>query len=191
MEVARDEQSALGSRDDDELMRLAKAGVDAAFDVLVRRHQARVLRLCARGIGDTALARDVAQATFVELHRCLARYEPRNCFRAYLARIAINCCAMTGRAQQAQRRRDERATMAEPNPPPDDLMIAKDRLRDLDAALATLSEKLRTVVVMRYAGELSLEEIAIALELPIGTVKSRLFAGLEKMRTALENHERS
>lgn len=178
-------------RADDELMLIARGGGQAAFDALVRRHQGWVLRLCARGVGDPSLAKDVAQATFVELHRSLPRYEPRGAFRSFLARIAVNQCRMAGRTRGRARRRDD---AAEPPPSsssslPDDVVLARERKRQLDRALATLSPKLRDVVVLRYAADLSHAEIASALGVPIGTVKSRLFDAVEKLRDALAGEE--
>src|SRR5436309_2296424 len=82
----------LDERDDDELMLLAKNGMGPAFDALVRRHQASVLRVATKELGDLALAKDVAQTTFLEVHRYLPRYQPQQKFRAFLHRVLINQC---------------------------------------------------------------------------------------------------
>ena len=170
---------------DDALMMLARGGDAAAFDALVRRHQAAVLRVAARYLGDSALAPDVAQATFVQLHGWLHRYEARGKFKAFVMRLAVRQCAMAARSRATVRRRDERAMVADASAAPDEVVLARERRRAVDGALATLSPKLRRVVVLRYGGDLSYEEVAAALGLPVGTVKSRLFAGLAKLRGAL------
>lgn len=171
---------------DDALMVAARDGDRAAFDTLVRRHQAAVLRVAARYLGDSALAHDVGQATFVELFRWLHRYQPRERFRAFLMRVALRQCAMTARSRSSARRREDAAPPQDSGAVPETVALERERRRQLDAALATLSPKLRAVVVLRYGGGMSNEEVAGALELPIGTVKSRLFAGLAKLREALE-----
>lgn len=197
---------ALEELDDDALMALvavrssglgavdAAEAAEAAFAVLVRRHQAKVLRVCARSLGgDAALARDVAQATFIELHKAACRYEPRGRFRAFLMRIALRQCAMAGRERTSRRRREDASARADASanaassPTPDQSVLAHEQRAAVDVAIARLSPRLRDVVLMRYAGELALDEIAEALDLPLGTVKSRLFAALEKLRAELES----
>jgi RNA polymerase sigma factor (sigma-70 family) len=162
---------------DDSLMREARDGSMNAFEQLVRRHQARVLRMAARYASDASLAQDIAQNTFVELHRALHRYEPRGHFGAYLARIAINQCRIEGR----RKRWPLLSVLAFDAP----LCSARDDLPDLQRAVAQLSDKLREVVVLRYSGDLDLGDIAEALDLPLGTVKRRLFDAMAKLRQTL------
>ena len=168
---------------DDELMELTRAGTHPAFHLLVLRHQARVLRVAARYLRDRTLATDVAQCTFLELYRSRDRYRACGKFVGYLCRIAINQCRMSTRdsktraAARADLGHRDRATTAW-NP--------RECQRDLESALAQLSEKLRIVVILRYGGDLDLTEIADALELPLGTVKRRLFDAMAKLRELLE-----
>lgn len=181
-EVARE------ARSDDELMLLARGGQRDAFDTLVRRHQARALNVASKLLGSPSLARDAAQAAFVELFRAVPGYRPRGSFSAYLSRVVLNQCRMAARQRGTERRHLE-ALAVEPRAAvvaPDEQLLARERQRDVQRALSGLSERLRTVVVLRFAGELSLAEVAEVLELPVGTVKSRLFAGLSKLRESLE-----
>ena len=127
----------LGLRTDDELMLLAADGSAPAFEVLVRRHQARVLRVAARYLGDASTAGDVAQNAFLELYRVQHRYEPRGRFVAFLFKIALNQCRMAARAAAAGRRARLELCLAEtsaakPSFPEDS--------RDLQRALNQLSE---------------------------------------------------
>jgi len=71
---------------------------------------------------------------------------------------------------------------------PDERLLAEERRRLVELQLGTLSEKLRAVVVLRYAGEHSLEEVAQILDLPLGTVKSRLFAAMSALEAGLKEH---
>jgi len=182
----------LADRDDDELMLLARGGQGAAFDALVRRYQASALNIAVRLLGSAASAKDATQAAFVELYRFLPRYRACGTFTAFWHRLLLNQCRMTMRSHERHRAGRERLA-AEPEKriaPPDEMLLARERQRDVEVALGKLSERLRTVVVLRFSAELSLAEIADVLELPVGTVKSRLFAGLEKLRVELQG-ERS
>lgn len=163
---------------DDALVDEARQGSMPAFERLVRRHQARALRVAARYSSDASLAQDIAQSAFLELHRSLCRYEARGQFSAYLCRIVINQCRMEGR-----RRRRPLAWLLAGEPR---TMASPDEAPDLQHALAQLSDKLREVVVLRYSGDLDLAEIAQALDLPLGTVKRRLFDAMAKLRQTLE-----
>jgi RNA polymerase sigma-70 factor (ECF subfamily) len=179
----------VAERSDDELMLLARGGVERAFDTLVRRHQRRVLRIAAKYMGCTATATDIAQNTFLELYRALPRYRAQGKFSSYLYRSVLNQCRMTHRA--SQRRAERMRELAETAPAEVqgrsvEAILGRERRRDVEEALGALSGKLRDVVVLRFACELSYQEMAEVLDIPVGTVKSRLFAGLEKLREHLE-----
>lgn len=175
-----------GRRSDDELMLLARAGRRGAFDQLVRRHQARALAVAGKLVGDPDRAGDAVQNTFLQVYRRLDRYQTRGRFRSYLFAVLLSQCRMTQRRLRRERRR--RARLEEPPSQvqrPDECVLQQEKMRIVDRALRRLSRKLRTVVVLRYAGDLSIREIGELLELPAGTVKSRLFAGLRKLRGAI------
>ena len=168
---------------DDELMALAGSGSERAFAALVRRHQARVLRLAYRYLGDSALAADVAQNTFVVLFRTTAEYRPSGRFCSYLYRLLLNQCRTARRSKVNRLRvliemRDSRLIP--------EYTLPRERPRDLEAALGELSEKLREVVVLRFCAEQSYEEISETLDLPTGTVKRRVFDAMAKLRARLE-----
>ena len=176
-------------RKDDELLLLARGGREEAFAVVVRRHQEKVLRLASRYLGgDTELAEEAAQRTFVELFRYLPRYERRGRFSQFLYQLLLNQCRMVFRTAAAEQRK--RSGIAdhsfEPAALPDEQLLARERRRSVDRAISRLSEKLRVVVALRFAGDMPYDEIAQVLELPMGTVKSRLAAGMEKLRQLME-----
>ena len=185
------EPTPLSARDDDELMLCARGGSGAAFDELVRRYQPRVMRIAARYLGQPAAAKDVAQATFVELYRALPRYQPRGQLSSYLFRVLINQCHMARRSQRAMSQAFE-SLAAQPGPTvglPDEQILVRERAREVERALGRLSTKLRDVLVLRFSGELSYDEVAAALALPLGTVKRRMFDGLERMRAIMEEED--
>jgi RNA polymerase sigma-70 factor (ECF subfamily) len=183
---------ALAERDDDDLMLLARGGVAGAFDALVRRHQRKVLRIAAKYVGSTAAATDVAQNTFIEVYRALPHYRANGKFSSWLYRLLLNQCRMTRRAsaRQDERLRELAAVAGEElHGQSAESILLRERRREVERALGQLSDKLREVVVLRFASELSYEEISDVLDIPVGTVKSRLFAGLDKLRQHLERDE--
>jgi RNA polymerase sigma-70 factor (ECF subfamily) len=167
-------------------MLLARGGVDAAFDVLVRRHQARVLRMAGRLLGRSALAPDAAQNTFIEIYRGLARYQPQGKFSAYLFRVLLNQCRIAGRSARRTGVIVDELPATSAARSGEAHILAREREREVEAALGRLSEKLRVVVVLRHSAGLSYDEIAETLDLPLGTVKRRLFDAMEKLRCLLE-----
>lgn len=181
--------AALEERSDDELILLARGGRPEAFDALVRRHQQQLLRTCFRILGQRSLAEDAAQAAFVELYRYLPRYHAQGKLRALLHRMALNQSRMLLRSRRSA---DRKATALnlEPLPPstlPDEHILERERQRGVDAALARLPRAQRETLALRFAGDLSVEETAEVLRVPIGTVKSRVFHGLSRLRSLLKS----
>lgn len=178
-------ESTFAASSDDELMTLARGGLAAAFDALVRRHQVRALRVASRQLGESGLAPDAVQNAFLEIYHARARYQARGRFSAYFYRILLNQCRMLTRAQ---RRKSRTLTVFVPEQTAceETQILARERERELAVALGRLSEKLRQVVLLRYSAELRYEEIAETLDLPVGTVKRRLFDAMAKLRDLLE-----
>jgi RNA polymerase sigma-70 factor (ECF subfamily) len=178
----------LEARQDDELMLLARGGLDAAFDALVRRHQARALRVAARFLGRGALAPDAVQNTFLEIYRALASYRPHGRFPAYLYRVLVNQCRIAQRSARVETRALDRVLTEENDvdASAEERILAREQRRQLERAVSRLSEKLRAVVLLRYSAGLSLDEIGDSLEIPLGTVKRRLFDALGKLEAAME-----
>ena len=181
------ESRALEERSDDELMLLCRGGRREAFEVLVRRHQRKVLRIAAKHIGSIERAQDVAQTTFVEIYRYVPRYQALGKFEHLLSRILLNQCRMAHRKERsAEKAQAVLETMPEPEAAlPDDQLLARERRRTVEVAVGKLSEKLRDVVVLRFSGGLSYQAISEELDVPVGTVKSRLAAGMDKLRELL------
>jgi RNA polymerase sigma-70 factor (ECF subfamily) len=173
---------------DDEQMLLARTGRPGAFDVLVERHQTAALAVAYRYLGQRDLAKDAVQNAFVDIYRRRADYRPQGRFRAYLHRVVLNQCRMAVRSRGIRRRLQERLDQEEPIDPslPDEEILARERARLVEVALLGLSDKLREVVVLHFSADLSHAEIADALGIKLGTVKSRLHAALVAMRAKME-----
>ncbi len=177
---------ALERREDDALMALARGGRRDAFDALVVRHQQAVLRIAAKYLGDVAAARDACQTAFLEIYRDRERYRPEGRFGHYLRRVVLNQCHLAARRSRVVRRAPVEVPVSSTQP--DEQILAEERRRLVEQQLSSLSDKLRAVVVLRYAGEHSLDEVAEILSLPLGTVKSRLFAAMQVLAAGLKEH---
>lgn len=160
----------------------AAAGDAAAFGALVRQHQSAVrgfLRRLARG--DHALADDLAQETFLEAWRKLAQYRGDSPFASWLYAIAWSRFLMTARRRKLEPLDDEYGDAVVP----EGGSIAR---LDLEKALATLRAPERATLTLCFAMGQSHEEAAAALGMPLGTVKSHIARGREKLKTLLQDH---
>lgn len=166
------------------------AGDQDAFRVLVERESASVFRTCYRVLGSLTEAEDVAQEAFVTAYRAIASFRAEGSFGAWLARIATRHAYR----RLATRKRggtlewiDETFQVPAPSAVTDPLGLALDAERDASVrkAVADLDEPYREVVALRFFGELSLNEIAAATDRPLGTVKTHLHRGLERLRSAM------
>lgn len=174
--------------DDEELVRRAQQGQHDAFHALIRRHQARAIAFGTRYLGHPSHARDAAQEAFVDLYLALPRYRAQDRFLSYWHRILLNRCHMAARSTRTREAMHLSLVTVKPPPaaPPEEALIARQDQEAVQRALEGLSEKLRLVVALRFGAGLALQDIAETLELPLGTVKSRLFSGLAELRARLK-----
>jgi len=177
-------EGPLSAHTDDELMLLARGGIEGAFDTLIRRHQQLVLRLAFRYGRDAAWAADVAQNTFVEVYRALPRYRAHGKFKSYLYQVLLNQCRRSRRSARTELRALDILMRVPPDVPAE--VLAREQRREVEAALDTLSTKLRRVVLLRFGADLTYKEIADLLSVPVGTVKRRMFVAIAKLRDELE-----
>ncbi len=172
---------------DDDLIVLAKNGDLNSFEILVRRYQLTALRVAAKYTGQPSLAADIAQNAFIELHRYLPKYQPRGTFRAFFFSPAHE--SMPDGTQKMSHPRSNQSQLLEFPVPEviqlEDIVMQRETIQKVDGALRRISEKLRVVLVLRFLAGLSYREISEVLKLPVGTVQSRLSAGLAKLRDAL------
>jgi RNA polymerase sigma-70 factor, ECF subfamily len=173
----------LAEQSDDDLMLLARAGAPGAFDTLIRRHQPRMLRLSYRYLGDASLAADAAQNAFVALFRTLPSYRAQGKFSSYLYRLLLNQCRMTKRSRRAEQKALDVVSSWEERNVAETLQ--RERQREVEVAVGELSVKLREVVLLRYGAGLEYGDIAETLDIPLGTVKRRMFDAMAKLREVL------
>ncbi|MFZ6030372.1 MAG: RNA polymerase sigma factor [Chloroflexota bacterium] len=177
--------------DETALIQRSQAGDTAAFGELVLRHQDFVYSLALRVVGDGAEAEDLAQDAFVRAWMGLANFRGQAQFRTWLYRIVTNLCynRLPGLRRELASLGDdcldEMACDEVLNVNPADRLEAKERSVLLQRAIDGLPESYRLLVALRYQQDLSYEEIAGVVNLPLGTVKTGLFRAKERLRQVL------
>ena len=176
---------------DRELVLAAAAGSRDAFDELVRRHHAAMLTLARVLTGGRVDADDLAQDVFVRAWRSLRGFRGDSTFRTWLHRVAINV-VRTSQAKQG-RWRQVFVDRRDPDAPPFEAIAEEEpidstlaRRQVIDRALAALPDELRLAVMLRDVQGLEYKEIAVLLDVPIGTVESRIFRARQRLRPLLE-----
>lgn len=174
--------------DDATLLAQVAAGDHSSFAILMQRHQDRVFSVCLRLMGSRHSALDATQETFTTLFRKADQYQGTAAVSTWLYRITVNTC------YDLLRKERRRPTEAMPDyldpadPMGDNPFTSADLRPDIERALGTLSPDFRAVVVLSDIEGYSLPDVAEALELPVGTVKSRLFRARRQLASVLGNH---
>jgi RNA polymerase sigma-70 factor (ECF subfamily) len=179
-----------------------KRGEQRAFELLVIKYQRRVERLIARMVRDPDRVSDIAQETFVRAWRALPQFRGDSAFYTWLYRIAVNSAKkalaelrrdpVVAEASLAGRDDDEETSRAQPEltdgATPESLFATREIAAAVNAAVDALSEDLREAITLREIEGLSYEEIAEAMNCPIGTVRSRIFRAREAIAERLRSH---
>ena len=175
---------------DTELIHRVQAGQRAAFDVLVRRYQQKVFNLVLRYVREPMEAEDVTQEVMIKAYRALPGFRGDSAFYTWLYRIAINTAK--NRLSNVSRKlfvclpQDEDGDSASfvdsrlrDEATPERLLLSEEIEDTVNQAMQALPEELRAAIVMRELDGLSYEEIAAAMDCPVGTVRSRIFRARE------------
>jgi RNA polymerase sigma-70 factor (ECF subfamily) len=167
----------LGVKESDaSLVAQARQGDQAAFEQLVRRHQQYVFNVAYRVLNDTAEAEDATQEAFVRAWRGLPGFRGQSRFTTWLYRIVYNLCL--NRLPKLRRELlqieplEDVLDDAAPSPP--DIFETQEQMAFLHAELERMPEKYRLVLSLRYLEHMSYEEVAAALNAPLGTVKTHI-----------------
>jgi RNA polymerase sigma-70 factor (ECF subfamily) len=167
-----------------------QAGDEHAFATLFHDYKNLVYKAAYLILDNRQEAEDALQEVFLKVHRKIGSYKPaKGSFTVWLYRVTVNHCL---NRQRRHKRRpptlpfDEMAphALADGNPSPESQVGADDEMRQ---ALAALSSRLRTTVILRYYAGLTYAEIAEVMNLPLGTVKSRLNQAIKILRRELES----
>ncbi len=173
--------------EDAELVAAFLAGDRRAFDSLMRAHEDRVFAICLRILTNRDAALDAVQETFITVYRKAQQFSGASAFSTWLYRIAVNTCY----DQLRRSKRHQAQPLPETGDPADarsqDLLGSVELRPDLEQALAILAPEFRVAVVLSDLEGLPLQAIAEALDVPIGTVKSRVFRGRRLLAEHLRN----
>lgn len=176
---------------DEDLARLAQQGNQEAFAELVKRYEKQIFSLAYRLIGDYDEAADLAQEAFLRIYQMLGRYDPEKKFFSWMYRVAQNAClnAMSRRpanvipVETAEEYFSE--TGATDTAEPEQDYLNKEIRQNIDRAIDELPDNYRDIIYLRYIEDLSYQQIADALSLPLSTVETRLFRGKKLLQQKL------
>jgi RNA polymerase sigma-70 factor (ECF subfamily) len=178
---------------DEDLVLRVQRGDKSAFDFLVIKYQHKIVQLVNRYIKDPSEAQDVAQEAFIKAYRALGNFRGDSAFYTWLYRIAINT-AKNYLVSRSRRSSDyqvdvqdaeaiENAPQLQGMETPERLLLNQEIIDTIKTAIDKLPEEMRTAIMLREFEGMSYEEIAEAMDCPVGTVRSRIF----RAREAIDN----
>jgi RNA polymerase sigma-70 factor, ECF subfamily len=168
--------------DDALIVRRVCAGDREAFALLVDRHHARCLRVATHLLGDPDEAEDAVQDAFVRAYQALGAYREQDRFGAWLTRIVVNQCRTASAKSRRYARLDEAG-----DPEAHDALGAIDRQREVAHALAQLGAEQREAVVLRFADQLSYDEMAAITGVGVSALKMRVQRACARLRALLSD----
>jgi RNA polymerase sigma-70 factor (ECF subfamily) len=178
---------------DEELVSRVQQGDKSAYDILVVRYQHKIIQLVNRYVKDHSEAQDVAQETFIKAYRALGSFRGDSAFYTWLYRIAINT-AKNYLVSRTRRNSDyqvdvqdaeaiENAPQLQGLETPEHHLLGEEIVKTIQSAIEHLPEEMRVAIMLREFEGMSYEEIAEAMDCPVGTVRSRIF----RAREAIDN----
>jgi RNA polymerase sigma-70 factor (ECF subfamily) len=189
------------------LIERVKRGDQKAFEMLVVKYQRRIERLIGRMVRDVDLVQDIAQETFIRAYRAIPQFRGDSAFYTWLYRIAVNTAKkalvdlkrdpLVTESARSVRDDDDETSRVEneltDGETPEAVLASKEIAAAVNASIEALSEDLRQAITLREIEGLSYEEIAEAMDCPIGTVRSRIFRAREaialRLRPLLDTRE--
>jgi RNA polymerase sigma-70 factor (ECF subfamily) len=180
-------------RTDEELVEACLGGEWSAFDHLVARWDRKIKGAIYRLVGSEEEARDLCQETFLKAFRGLSTFKKEARFSSWLYQIAVNLCRDRARRKKGKtlvsldEMEEGAESLPEDRPNALDLLQRRETSRLVAAAMAALPEEQREVIVLKEYQDLTFLEIAQALDIPLSTVKTRLYRGLGQLRQKLEH----
>jgi RNA polymerase sigma-70 factor (ECF subfamily) len=185
--------------EDKELIVLAQKGDEKAYRTLLTKYERAVFNICLKMVRNREEARDLSQEAFMKVFSMLDRYNPAYAFSNWLFKITSNLCIDSMRKRrvdtlpmdepiQSSKGEFERQ-YASPGDTPDKTLAKKERMTLLATAIDSLPDHYRIMIVLRHQQDLSYEEIAETLDVPLGTVKARIHRAREMLKSRLENED--
>lgn len=184
----------LKSLSDEQLVELAVSENPEAFGEIVNRWERKIFALCYGMLGREDEAKDAAQEAFINAYRNLDKFRGDAKVSSWLHRIAVNQCLTKKRREKTrsetfldeEKNEEERFFIAPEKQTPSHQYESNEKTRAVRQVISSLPEDLRQIVIMKEFQEMTFQEISETLELPLSTVKSRLYTALKQMRMKLE-----
>lgn len=188
---------------DQDLVLRVMQGDDEAFALLVRRYQGMVFNVAYRLTGNRGDAEDLAQEAFIRAYRAMATFDPVRPLAPWLKRITTNACLNWLEMQKVRPQttaadltppdaeEDALTQFADPQASPEQQLTGAEQSAQIRQALLELPFRYRAVIELRHYQDLSYEEIAAALDVPVSTVKSDLFRARKRLEAELIGTERN
>ena len=184
------------------LVEQVQKGDTKAFDLLINKYQHRIVSLVARYVSDQTEAQDVAQEAFIKAYRAIDRFRGDSAFYTWLYRIAINTAKnwLVARKRRppasdidaADAEQYDMESRLKEQGTPENEMMREEIKRTVFDTIAELPDDLRTAIMLREMEGMSYEDIALTMDCPIGTVRSRIFRAREaideKLKPLVEGH---
>ncbi|KIL37998.1 RNA polymerase subunit sigma-24 [Gordoniibacillus kamchatkensis] len=178
------------------LAKLARAGDRDAFEELVQLYKDKIYHLAYRMLGNRQEAEDAVQETFLRVYMNLERYDEQQKFSTWIFRIGTNLCIDRLRKKKPNYSLDAELPEGEggdwysmlpsEDATPEDRVIVSETQRQIHRAIETMPDKYKSVVILKYLQDMSLQEIGEVLDMPVTTVKTRVHRGREFLRQQLE-----
>ncbi len=180
---------------DEQLVELAVGENPEAFGEIVKRWERKIFALCFGMLSREDEAKDAAQETFIAAYRNLSKFRGEAKVSSWLHRIAVNQCLTTKRRAKSrsedflddETNADEKVFVAPAHLTPAKTTEQNERLKLIRQAVNSLPSDLKQIVVMKEFEEMTFQEISDTLDLPLSTVKSRLYTALKQLRSKLQN----
>jgi RNA polymerase sigma-70 factor (ECF subfamily) len=181
---------------DKQLVERVQQGDKKSFDLLVLKYQNRIIKLVSRYVRDQSDAQDIAQDAFLKAYRALPNFRGDSAFYTWLYRIAINTAKnyivslsrrpAEARIENADGEKLDLDELQKDIATPENVLLADEIKQTIIEAMNKLPEDLRVAITLREVDGLTYEEIAEAMDCPIGTVRSRIFRAREAVDTKLK-----
>lgn len=177
---------------DAECVQNLQRGQTDAFEILIRRHEKSIFNLVYRMLGDYDEAAEVSQEAFLSAYRAIGTFRGESNFSTWLYRIALNHATTRRKSLNTRQQRnvslENTEPVSDPHPGPAETMEKKEIRERVQQALNNLEPDDATVILLRDLQDVSYEEVARVLEIPIGTVKSRLHRARQALKAELATY---
>ena len=164
-------------------------GDESALETLVFRYHSKIFSYIFRMIKNHHSAKDITQEVFIKICRNIQQYNPEFLFKTWIYAIASNTCKdylKSAYVQKSLLSPELSENILDHEDTPEEFLLKQGERERIMQVLTTLGDIYREVIILRFYEELKLEEIATVLNIPVGTVKSRLSTGLHQLKKLLQ-----